>query len=165
MIQITRLVVSIFISQVVGVIASLITIPSVEGWYRTIRKPSFTPPNGVFGPVWTLLYLLMGISLYLIWNKKEHENTSPAVKIQARRAITVFGVQLSLNALWPFLFFGLKSPLYGLIDIVLLWLAIIGTIALFAPISVAAAVLLIPYLLWVSFAAVLNYYIWSLNRN
>lgn len=163
-VNITRLILSILITELAGAIGSLVTIPSVNGWYRTLRKPSFNPPDSVFGPVWTFLYLLMGIALYIVWEKARNEDEQPALKVQSKRAITAFTIQLGLNTLWPFLFFGLNSPLYGFIDIILLWFAIMSTIILFAPISITAAILLIPYILWVSFAAVLNYQIWQLNR-
>jgi tryptophan-rich sensory protein len=107
---------------------------------------------------------MMGVSLYLVLDKRQSKNTPPAVRDRIDKAIDIFGVQLGLNAIWTFLFFGLKSPILGLIDIVLLWAAIVATMVLFAPISIAAAILLIPYIAWVSFAAVLNHSIWRLNR-
>jgi tryptophan-rich sensory protein len=163
-IKILRLAASILIPQLAGAVGSVITIPSINRWYRTLRKPGFNPPSSVFAPVWTILYFLMGISLYLVLDKYRSEDTPPAVKTRAEKAIEVFGVQLGLNSIWSFLFFGLKSPLYGLVDIILLWISIVATIVLFAPISPVAAILLAPYIAWVSFAAVLNYSIFQLNR-
>jgi tryptophan-rich sensory protein len=159
-----KLAASILIPQLTGAVGSIITFPSINRWYKALRKPGFNPPSSVFAPVWTILYFLMGISLYLVLDKQQRKDTPPTVKTQVEKAIEVFGIQLGLNAIWSFLFFGLKSPLYGLVDIVLLWMAIIATIILFAPISIVAAILLVPYLAWVSFAAVLNYSIWQLNR-
>lgn len=152
-----KLLASIIIAQVTGGIGSIFTVRSLKSWYPALKKPSFNPPNSVFGPVWSILFTLMGIALFLVWRK---EPEKPRVK----PALTVFGVQLGLNTLWSIVFFGLRSPLYGLVDIAFLWAAITATIVLFAAISMPAAVLLVPYLLWVSFAAALNYSIWKLNR-
>jgi tryptophan-rich sensory protein len=132
------------------------TTPAITTWYATLVKPNFVPPNWVFGAVWTLLYLLMGIALYLVWEKGFE-------KKEVREAIAVFGIQLFLNLLWSVLFFGLQSPLYGLIEIVILWVVILANIILFYRISRPAGLLLVPYLFWTSFAAVLNYSIWILN--
>lgn len=155
--EIFRLFLCIAICLGAGFISSIFTTPSIPSWYAGLNKPSFTPPNWIFGPVWTTLYALMGISLFLIWRKGFSDHR---VKI----AIVIFFVQLILNMLWSFMFFGLHSPFAGLMNIFLLWLAIVSTILLFIPLSKAAAVLLIPYILWVSFAAVLNYFLWHLNR-
>lgn len=154
--NIFRLVVSIIIPQVIGFLGSLFTSSSVNSWYETLNKPTFSPPNEVFGPVWIILYLLMGVSLYLIWNNGLENK-------DVHKAIIVFGIQLILNLLWSIAFFGLQSPVLGLIIIILLWLAIILTIRKFCPISSVAAWLLIPYLLWVTFAAILNYYLVVMN--
>ena len=150
------LVVSIAIPLLAGFIGSIATSGSVSSWYQTINKPSFNPPDWVFGPVWTTLFILMGISLYIVWSKG-------LKKKGVKKALSVFGVQLALNILWSFLFFGLKSPLYGLIEIIILWAAILYTIILFYRVSRTAAYLLIPYILWVSFAFVLNLAIFILN--
>jgi tryptophan-rich sensory protein len=154
--DIFRLVVSIILCQLAGIIGSLFTASAIPGWYATLNKPSFTPPSGLFAPVWTLLYLLMGISLFLVWRSK----TDP---IRWKTALSVFGLQLFLNALWSVLFFGLRSPLAGLVGIICLWAAIVATIALFSRISKTAAWLLTPYFLWVSFALLLNASILALN--
>jgi len=149
-----RLIVSIVICQLVGVIGSIPNIKSIPGWYSKIKKPKFNPPSWIFGPVWTLLYLLMGISLYLIWNSGNANNL----------ALVVFFVQLLLNFVWSFIFFGMKRPGWAFVEIVFLWVSILWTIILFYSISNVAAYLLIPYILWVSFAAILNFSIWFLNR-
>ncbi len=147
-----KLIISIIIPFLASIIGSLFTTSSVSTWYVELIKPSFNPPSWVFGPVWTTLYLLMGISLYLVWTTKFD-----------RKAFTVFGIQLFLNALWSVLFFGLRNPLLAFIEIILLWIAIIATIILFYRINKKAAYLLIPYILWVSFAAILNLSLYLLN--
>ena len=155
--DIWKLVVSIVACLAAGAIGSIFTRDAIPTWYATLEKPSFNPPNWLFAPVWTLLYVLMGIAAFLVW-RKGSENR------QVRIALIVFLVQLVLNALWSVVFFGLESPLYGLIVIVVLWVAILFTVLRFLRISLAASVLLWPYLLWVTFAAVLNASIWLLNR-
>ncbi|MHB8841850.1 MAG: TspO/MBR family protein [Candidatus Aquicultor sp.] len=157
---IAKLLVSILIAQAVGNIGTIFTVPAVRNWYPKLKKPSFNPPNWIFGLAWGILFTIMGISLFLVWRKKE-ERLSEIPNFKP--AVTVFGTQLGLNALWSYMFFGLKNPLLALIDIGFLWVAIVATITLFLPISLAAGLLLIPYILWVSFAAVLNYSIWRLN--
>ncbi len=151
-----RLVVSVVVCLLAGFIGSFFTSSSIPTWYAGVSKPAFNPPNWVFAPVWTALFILMGISLYLVWNKGLQVN---AVKI----AVAVFAIQLILNVLWSVLFFGLKSPLYAFIEIIILWLSILFTIVLFFRISRTAGYLLVPYILWVSFAALLNFSIWRLN--
>jgi translocator protein len=151
-----KLIVAIIVCQLAGFIGSFFTISSVSTWYLTLNKPFFNPPSWLFGPVWITLYLLMGISLYLVWNRGINGKTS-------RIAITFFSIQLILNSLWSILFFGLKSPLYAFMEIIFLWAAILLTIIYFNRISKPASYLLIPYILWVSFAAVLNLSIFILN--
>lgn len=153
---IIKLIASLIICQLAGFVGSLFTTPSIPVWYASLVKPSFTPPNWVFSPVWISLFVLMGISLFLLWEKTLHY---PGVKI----AMCWFAVQLVLNMLWSILFFGLKSPFLGLIEIIVLWIAIFITILKSLRVSKLAGVLLIPYLIWVSFAAGLNYSIWTLN--
>lgn len=150
------LVICILLCQCAGFIGSLFTRPSISTWYATLEKPIFTPPNWIFSPVWITLFLLMGISLFLIWRRGLAER-------KVRVALTFFGAQLVFNIVWSVLFFGLRSPLAGFIDIALLWIAIALTIFYFLKVSKMAGVLLIPYIVWVSFAAVLNGYIWRLN--
>lgn len=151
-----KLAASLFICQAAGIAGSFFTIRSVDTWYAGITKPSFNPPDSVFAPVWGVLYILMGFSLFLVW-RKSPEN--PRVK----GALWVFAAQLVLNSLWSFAFFGCESPLAGFIVIGLLWTAIVLTIGMFFRVSKIAAILLIPYILWVSFAAILNGAIFLLN--
>jgi len=151
-----RLAVSIVICQLAGVIGAIFTTPNIASWYVTLNKPSFTPPNWVFGPVWITLYTLMGISAWIIWEKG-------AKKKATRETLYPFGAQLALNTIWSILFFGLKSPLYGLMAIVPLWLLILYTILKFYKIDKTAAYLLVPYILWGTVATYLNYMVWLLN--
>jgi len=155
-IEVLRLIVSIVICQLAGLIGSFFTTPGIPTWYAALRKPTFTPPNWLFAPVWTTLFVLMGISLFLIWRK-------PVITPKVRTALIVFALQLALNVLWSILFFGLRSPLAGFIEILILWVVILLTIVNFYRLSSAAGVLLIPYILWVSFAAILNFSLWRLN--
>ena len=140
----------------VGVSASLVTMTSIQEWYPQIRKPSWTPPDALFGPVWSALYLLMGVSAWLIWRD--------SVGRERRRALLLFTIQLVLNGVWSLLFFGLRSPGLASVEIVLLWSAIVATMLAFVRISRLAAGLLVPYLLWVSFAMALTLAVWNLNR-
>ncbi len=146
----------IILCLLAGIIGSIFTTQNIPTWYASLNKPSFNPPNWVFGPVWTILYVLMGISAYLIYSKG-------IKKKEVKFALIIFGIQLILNTLWSILFFGLTSPLLGLICIIVLWISIILTIKLFYKIDKKATYLLIPYILWVSFATILNYYILILN--
>jgi len=155
-IKIVKLVIAIAVCLAAGAIGSIFTAESVGTWFKEINKPSFSPPNWVFAPVWTALYILMGVSAYIIWMKGWG-------KKEVRGALTIFGMQLALNTLWSFLFFGMRNPFYGFIEIIFLWLAIAATIIRFNKLSRNAALLLVPYLLWVSFAAYLTYSIWQLN--
>jgi tryptophan-rich sensory protein len=155
--DILKLVVSIVACLAAGAIGSVFTRSAIPTWYATLEKPAFNPPNWLFAPVWTLLYIMMGIAAFLVW-RKGLENR------QVRIALIVFLIQLVLNALWSVVFFGLESPLYGLIVISALWVAILFTVLKFFRISSVASVLMWPYLLWVTFAAVLNVSIWLLNR-
>ena len=151
-----KLIISILVCQGAGIIGSLFTSPAISGWYVGIQKPSFNPPNWVFAPVWTLLFLLMGISVYLVWNRGLGSK-------KTKTAILFFALQLTLNIFWSILFFGLQSPLYAFIEIIMLWLAILLTVISFYKISKTAAYFLLPYILWVSFALILNFSILILN--
>ncbi|WP_342678300.1 TspO/MBR family protein [Methanofollis sp. UBA420] len=151
-----RLVVSVALTLLAGFTGSIFTTPQIPGWYAGLVKSPLNPPAWVFGPVWTILFILMGISLFLIWR----EGTG---RPEVRAALLAFGVQLALNILWSALFFGLQSPLLGFLEILLLWGAILATIVLSARVSKPAAWLLLPYLLWVSFAAYLTWAVWTLN--
>lgn len=155
--DLAKLAASVTACILAGGFGSLFTYQAVPTWYRGLAKPSFTPPDWLFGPVWTLLYIMMGISLYLVWKRGWSD---PKVRF----SILVFFFQLVLNSIWSLLFFGFRSPMAGLIGIIFLWIAIKLTIWNFYEVSRGAAWLLIPYSLWVTFAAVLNYFIWSLNR-
>ncbi|HYP17041.1 MAG TPA: TspO/MBR family protein [Opitutus sp.] len=137
-------------------IGSFATASSVDTWYASLRKPSWNPPSWVFGPVWTTLYLLMAVATWRVWR-----NGSPA---EARHTFRLYGAQLALNALWSILFFGLQRPGAALIDVLVLWLVLIRLLARFIRVDRIAALLWAPYVLWVSFAAVLNAAIWELNR-
>jgi translocator protein len=155
-VEVLKLIGCMAICELTGLVGSLAMMRTLPTWYASLHKPSFSPPDWIFGPVWTILYLIMGIALYLVLRKGFFE---PGVKT----AIIVFAVQLILNAVWSFLFFGSESPLLGLIDIVLLWTAIAVTIVFFSYVSKPAALLLFPYIFWVSFAVVLNFFLWRLN--
>ena len=139
-----------------GLIGSAFTTGAIPTWYASLQKPSFTPPNWLFAPVWSTLYLLMGIAAFLVWRKGLADR-------QVRIALIIFLIQLILNILWSVIFFGLESPLYGLIEIIVLWIAILITILRFWRISPAAAWLMVPYIIWVSIATALNASIWVLN--
>jgi len=151
------LAVSVVICELAGIIGSLFTAPSIPGWYAGLAKPSFNPPNWIFGPVWTALYAMMGVAVYLVYEK------GPKNRV-VKRALAVFAAQLLLNALWSIVFFGAHMILAAAVVIVLLWAGILASIVLFRPISKAAAWLLVPYILWVSFATALNVSFFLLNR-
>lgn len=153
--KILKFLIAVLLCEGAGVVGSFFTTPSINSWYATLAKPSFNPPNWIFGPVWTFLFFLMGISLFLIWNER-----SKGKNIQT--AVLFFFQQLSLNILWSALFFGLHNPFLAFMEITVLWLSILMTISYFAKIKKTAAWLLVPYILWVSFAAFLNFSIWKL---
>lgn len=154
--DIIRLIVSIIVCECAGLIGSIFTTGAIPTWYASLQKPTFTPPNWLFAPAWTTLYLLMGISAFIIWRKG-------LASRQIRTALMIFAIQLVINILWSVVFFGLESPLSGLIVIIVLWIAILITILSFGKISTAAAWVMVPYILWVSFATALNAGIWALN--
>jgi len=156
LIEIIKLFVSIIICQLAGFIGSFATRQSVGGWYRALVKPDFNPPSWVFAPVWITLYAVMGVSLYLIWRKGLNS-------VEVKYAIILFLVHLVFNTLWSIVFFGYQSIGGGAIVITVLWFLILVTIICFYKISTPAGLLLIPYLLWVSFASLLNFSIWRLN--
>ncbi len=156
--KITRIAVAVIVCLTVGYSSSTVTKSGVETWYPTIIKPVFNPPNWVFMPVWTLLFVLMGIAAGLIWDKIKEQNA------EVKKALGFFLIQLALNAIWSYLFFGLKNPMLALIEIALLWLMIYETYLKFIKINKTAGYLLIPYMAWVGFAAILNASIWWLNK-
>jgi len=156
-IEIIKLAICIGVCLVTGFIGSIFTSASIPTWYTTLEKPSFNPPNWLFAPVWTILFILMGISAFLVWRVGLSE---PNVKV----SLVLFIIQLVLNAFWSVTFFGLRSPIAGLIVIVILWVAILLTILSSIKVSITAGILLIPYILWVSFASILNISLYILNR-
>jgi translocator protein len=151
-----KLIISIAGCELVGILGSIFTISSIPTWYATLNKPFYAPPNWIFGPVWTLLYLLMGVSFYLIW-KQDWKKKKVAT------AGKYFLAQLGLNFIWSPIFFGLKAPFLALTVILTMWLLIVMTMKKFHPLSKLAFYLLVPYLLWVSFATLLNGAIVILN--
>ena len=145
-----KLIFAIVICQAAGIIGSFFTLAAIPTWYAALTKPSFNPPSWVFGPVWTILYTLMGISLYLVWKNKS--------------AVKLFVWQLIANSLWSIIFFGMKNIQLALIEIIILLVLVLATIIKFYNINKVAAYLLIPYFLWGSFATLLTYSIWILNK-
>jgi len=155
-IDLIKLFFSISICLIAGFLGSFFTTPKISTWYATLIKPSIAPPNWVFFPVWTALFIMMGISLFLVWQKGLQDK-------QVKTALSVFAIQLILNVLWSAVFFGLQSPIAGLIEISILWFFILVMVLKFMRISKAAGLLLIPYIIWVTFAAIINFLIWRLN--
>ncbi|KGO91479.1 TspO/MBR family protein [Flavobacterium subsaxonicum] len=153
-----KILVMVVTCLAVGYLASQFTQENVTTWYTTIKKPSFTPPNWAFPVAWTTLYVFMGVAAGLVWDRLDVMHDT------VKKGLTFFAIQLALNGLWSYLFFGLKNPLLGLIEIVLLWLMIYETYAQFTKVSKIAGYLFIPYIAWVSYALVLNGTIWWLNK-
>lgn len=154
--RIAKLLISVAVCLGAGAVGSIFTVQTIPTWYAGLIKPSFSPPNWLFAPVWTLLYILMGTSLYLVWRK--------GVKTKKiRDAIVVFAIQLFLNLVWSPVFFGARNVFLGFVVIVVLWFYIVKTIRVFAKIDRLASRLLYPYIAWVSFATILNFSIWILN--
>ncbi len=159
------LVISLLICFGAAALGAIATSQSVMTWYRTLERPTWAPPDWLFGPVWTLLYAMMAVAAFLVWRRGFGvPGQIPDLRPAARIALVVFGVQLALNALWSWLFFAMRSPLAGLVEIVVLWIAIAATIALFWPLSRVAAGMMVPYLAWVTFATALNGALWWMNR-
>lgn len=154
--KIVKLLLALAACQIAGAVGSFFTAPKIKTWYAGLQKPSFNPPNWVFGPVWISLFFLMGIALFLVWDKARENKHSKV-------ALIWFFSQMLFNILWSFFFFYLESPFYGFVDIIILWLLILATIISFGRVSVKAAVLLFPYILWVGFAGCLNFFLWWLN--
>lgn len=156
--NILKLIFSIAVCELAGVIGSVFTVPAIRsGWYAALAKPEIVPPNWIFGPVWTILYALMGVAAFLVW---KNGFAKKGVKI----ALVIFDTQLVLNIFWSIIFFGLRNPGWAFVEIIFLWLAILAAIVLFAKVSRLATYLLIPYIIWVSFAGYLNYSILMLNQ-
>ena len=151
-----KLIIAILIPLIVGFTSGFFTAGNVTGWYQTIQKPSWNPPSWIFGPVWTTLYIMMGIALFLVWR-------SDAADSVKKTAIVLFGVQLVFNFFWSLIFFEMHQPGWAFAEIVVMWVFILLTIFSFGKVSSLAAWLLVPYISWVSFASILNYTIWKLN--
>ena len=152
-----KLISAVAICLVAGFIGSIFTTPAIPTWYAGLNKPSFNPPNWIFAPVWTTLFILMGIAVFLVWEKRGESKL-------AQYGIYLFGLQLAMNTLWSILFFGMQSPLAALFDIAVLWVLILACIITFWKVAKLAGWLMLPYILWVSFASILNAYIVLLNR-
>jgi tryptophan-rich sensory protein len=155
--NVIRLIIAILICQMIGLIGAVFTSSSVSTWYVTLTKPSFNPPNWVFAPVWTTLYIMMGISVFLVWEQGLEDQ-------KVKMSLSIFGIQLILNLSWTIIFFGLKSTMGGLVVIIILWFLILLTILHFYKLSKVAGIILLPYIMWVSFATVLNTAIVILNH-
>jgi translocator protein len=151
-----KLIISIAIPVAIGATSGFFTVTGVESWYQTINKPSWNPPSWIFGPVWTSLYVMMGIALYLVWK-------SDSSSILKKTAFILFAVQLLFNFFWSFIFFNQQQVGWALVEMLIMWVLILLTIFAFANVSKTAAWLLVPYIVWVSFAAILNFTIWKLN--
>jgi translocator protein len=149
-----KIIICVLLCLGLGIGSGFSTVDAIQNWYQFVNKPSWNPPNWLFGPVWTVLYIMMGISVALVWHTRH---------AAAKKAITVFCIQFALNLGWSFLFFNMHQPLLAFIEIIAMWCFIVYTIILFARIHKSAAYLLLPYISWVSFAAILNYTIWQLN--
>jgi tryptophan-rich sensory protein len=156
--KISRIAIVVIICLAVGYLSGMVTRASITTWYPTLVKPSFNPPNWIFAPVWTSLYVMMGVAAGFIWNQITTQ------KAAVTKALQFFTIQLVLNALWSYLFFGLHNLMLATIEVVLLWLMIFETYSQFAKINKTASYLMLPYLAWVSFASVLTASIWWLNR-
>ncbi len=154
--QAIGLVVAVVVCYGAALLGNLATMPQIPTWYAGIAKPPWTPPDWLFGPVWSLLYAMMAVAAWLIWRQSDWKT--------AKSPLLWFAAQLILNSLWSILFFGMQKPAWSMVEVFFLWLAILMTVRAFWPVSRVAAGLLIPYLLWVSFASVLNVAIWQLNR-
>lgn len=139
----------------VAALGSMATTPNISNWYAGLAKPTWNPPNWIFGPVWSALYLSMAVAAWLVWRQDDLRG--------AAVPMTIFGIQLALNVAWSWMFFGLHSPSLAVVEIVVLWLAIAATMVIFWRRSLVAGLLLVPYLAWVSFASVLNFVVWRLN--
>jgi len=149
-------VISILIAQLAGAVGSIFTTSSIKNWYVFLEKPVFAPPNWLFAPAWITLYTLMGIAAFLVWQKTEDLRLRNS-------ALNLYAIHLVLNALWSVIFFGFRNPGLAFIEIVVLWIFILIITLKFFKIRKAAGFLFVPYLLWVSFASVLNYFVWYLN--
>jgi len=161
-----RLIVSLVLPLAAGIVGSVFTVSSADSWYALLIKPAFTPPDSLFGPVWTILYLMMGVSVYLIWSAYANASADKQ-KIgknkEAKEAFWLFWIHLLFNASWSVIFFGLQNIGLALINIMLLWIFILALIIKYWKIERQAAWLLLPYIIWVTFATALNYSLLVLN--
>ncbi|MEZ4732751.1 MAG: TspO/MBR family protein [Caldilineaceae bacterium] len=170
-IQWPALAVALVVPFIAAAIGNRATNSSLSGWYRRLRKPTWNPPAWVFGPVWTTLYLLMGVASWLVWRQgqlsaeEETIHDRKAAREEVRGALTVYGIQLGLNALWSVLFFGARRVDLALMEVATLWSTMLVTLNRFYRIHPLAGLLLVPYQLWVTFATLLNARVWQLNRN
>jgi len=155
-IKLLRIGIAVSLCVLIGFLSSIATQTSISTWYVTLKKPSFTPPNWLFAPVWSILYILMGIAAGIVWSKGFYHKW-------VKTALYHFGFQLLLNAAWSIFFFGMRNPLIALVDILALFILLLFTIKWFKVVNSTAAYLLIPYLIWVAFATALNFSIWQLN--
>lgn len=156
--KITRILAVVVTCLAIGYFSGMVTRSAITTWYPTLVKPSFNPPNWIFAPVWSMLYVMMGVAAGLVWNRIDTE------KEAVKKALILFAIQLALNALWSYLFFGLKNPMLAGLEVIILWLMIYETYIQFAKINKIAGYLLIPYLFWVGFATILTVSIWFLNK-
>ena len=156
--KIVKIIAAVAVCLAIGYFSGTVTRSAILDWYPTLEKPSFNPPNWIFAPVWTALYIMMGIAAGLVWNRIKYETEV------VKKALVFFIIQLILNAMWSYLFFGLRNPMLAGLEIIVLWLMIYETYIQFNKINKIAGYLFIPYLAWVSFATVLNASIWWLNR-
>lgn len=151
-----KFIIALIVPIGIGIGSRFLTMDAVNGWFLTLNKPSFNPPNSIFAPVWTVLYLLMGLAFFFVWKSYEPAELK-------RQAFIFYFLQLGLNFMWSLIFFAAQLPGFAFIEIVLLWLMILGTLISFANVSRFAGWLMAPYFCWVSFAAVLNFFIWRMN--
>lgn len=151
-----KFIIAVSVPVILGGVSGLFNVSAIDGWYQTISKPSWNPPSWIFGPVWTTLYVMMGIALYLVWKAE-------ANSILKKTAISLFVIQFVLNFFWSFIFFNQQEMGWALVEIIVMWIFILLTIFAFANVSKTAAWLLVPYICWVSFATILNYTLWKLN--
>jgi len=151
-----RISIAVLLCLLIGFLSSIATKASINSWYVALNKPSFTPPNWVFAPVWTIMYIMMGIAAGIVWSKGFYHKW-------VKTALYHFGLQLLLNAAWSIFFFGLQNPLIALLDIIALFILLLFTIRWFRVVNTTASYLLIPYTIWVAFATALNFGIWQLN--
>ncbi|MBQ0734350.1 TspO/MBR family protein [Aquimarina celericrescens] len=154
--RLIRISIAVMVCLLVGFLSSIATQTSIDTWYVNLKKPSFTPPSWIFAPVWTILYIMMGIAAGIVWSKGFYHKW-------VKTALYHFGFQLLLNAAWSIFFFGLQNPLIALLDIIALFILLLFTIKWFTIVNSIAAYLLIPYVVWVAFATALNFGIWQLN--